>query len=72
MRSILLRPVDDMELYFETDGARVLDATKFEYVRQKVHDVLVGSREEQLNAVKAGFDEALGPASEALKAGTDG
>jgi len=64
LRSLLLRPMGQMEL-FDDDGTRLSDATKFVYVQQKVSDFLVGSREEQLRALKSGFDEC--GLSEALK-----
>lgn len=60
LRGLLVQSVSSLELHFEggrngEEGPRVTDSNKMQYVQARTHDLLVGSREAQLVAVREGF-----------------
>jgi hypothetical protein len=66
LRNLMLCPVAEGTDLFFADGTRVSDANKQAFVDERVQHVLVGLRRKALEAVKSGFEEALGSLTEAL------
>ncbi|KAK3281611.1 hypothetical protein CYMTET_10606 [Cymbomonas tetramitiformis] len=57
LREVLLRPAGNLHLFLGEDQRPVTDSNKAAYVHERVWEVLVGCREQQLRAVKEGFEE---------------